>query len=157
MGARPTLFPPRCAQPSITPDTLIPLGQPRFTVTLQGASSSMQLEQQERGQHPGPPDPQEEAALAAAAFRRLQAAAADPRGWSSTDSSSSGSDAPACGPHRPFMAPLLANRRLTAEGHFQETRHLEFDLGGRPLPAAAHALRQKPLRHSCVCPDPAQL
>jgi sulfite reductase alpha subunit-like flavoprotein len=31
------------------------------------------------------------------------------------------------------MAPLLVNRRLTAEDHFQDTRHLEFGLGGSGL------------------------
>lgn len=31
------------------------------------------------------------------------------------------------------MAPLRVNRRLTADGHFQETRHLEFDVRGSGL------------------------
>jgi len=32
------------------------------------------------------------------------------------------------GPHKPFMARLIENRRLTALGHFQDVRHLTFDL-----------------------------
>jgi sulfite reductase alpha subunit-like flavoprotein len=37
------------------------------------------------------------------------------------------------GPGRPYLARLVANRRVTAEGHFQDTRHLEFDLGDSGL------------------------
>lgn len=32
----------------------------------------------------------------------------------------------------PVLARLLANRRLTAEDHFQDVRHLEFDVSGVP-------------------------
>ena len=31
------------------------------------------------------------------------------------------------------MAPLLRNERVTAEGHFQDTRHIELSLGGSGL------------------------
>ena len=33
------------------------------------------------------------------------------------------------GPGRPCMATLATNQRITAADHFQDTRHLEFDLG----------------------------
>jgi hypothetical protein len=79
----------------------------------------------------------------AAAFRRVAERAA---GWSRDDggdgivgeggqghpvASSSldnaavhedGSGPPRYGPWRPFLAPVLTNRRLTAEGHFQDVR-----------------------------------
>jgi sulfite reductase (NADPH) flavoprotein alpha-component len=32
------------------------------------------------------------------------------------------------GPHNPVLARLTENRRLTAPGHFQDVRHLSFDL-----------------------------
>ena len=31
---------------------------------------------------------------------------------------------------RPFMAPLTYNSRVTSPDHFQDTRHMEFDLTG---------------------------
>lgn len=31
---------------------------------------------------------------------------------------------------RPFLAPLSCNTRVTSPEHFQDTRHLEFDLAG---------------------------
>ena len=31
---------------------------------------------------------------------------------------------------RPYMAPLTCNTRLTSPQHFQDTRHMEFDLAG---------------------------
>ena len=37
------------------------------------------------------------------------------------------------GPHRPYGARLLANTRVTAADHFQDVRHLEFDLGASGL------------------------
>jgi hypothetical protein len=49
------------------------------------------------------------------------------------------------GAWRPYMAPLTKNVRLTADSHFQETRHLEFDLRGSGLerwqPGAAPGCR----------------
>ena len=36
--------------------------------------------------------------------------------------------APAHGVNRPYMAPVVANRRLTSEEHFQDVRHLELDV-----------------------------
>jgi sulfite reductase (NADPH) flavoprotein alpha-component len=32
------------------------------------------------------------------------------------------------GPHNPVLARVVENRRLTAAGHFQDVRHLSFDL-----------------------------
>ena len=33
----------------------------------------------------------------------------------------------------PFMAPLTCNRRMTSPDHFQDTRHIEFDLSGSDI------------------------
>ena len=35
--------------------------------------------------------------------------------------------------HQPFLARLTDNRRLTAPSHFQDVRHLAFDLAGSAL------------------------
>ncbi len=123
---------PPSPQPSITPETIIDIGQPRYSITY------LQQGAQQAGQQQQAVDELEQAALAAAAFKRLQAAAVDPGSWqgeggssgsSSSSSSSSSSALPAHGPHRPFMAPVLANRRLTAARHFQDTRHIELGIG----------------------------
>ena len=37
------------------------------------------------------------------------------------------------GPWRPYMAPVLKNDRVTAENHFQDTRHIELGLGNSGL------------------------
>ena len=37
------------------------------------------------------------------------------------------------GPGRPYLARVLANERLTAPSHFQDTRHIELDLGDSGL------------------------
>ncbi len=37
------------------------------------------------------------------------------------------------GPGRPFLARVLKNERMTAPGHFQDTRHIELDLAGSGL------------------------
>ncbi|EIE26765.1 riboflavin synthase domain-like protein [Coccomyxa subellipsoidea C-169] len=37
------------------------------------------------------------------------------------------------GPWRPYMARVLKNERITAEDHFQDTRHIEVDLGDSGL------------------------
>ena len=37
------------------------------------------------------------------------------------------------GPWRPYMAPVLKNERVTAEDHFQDTRHIELGLGDSQL------------------------
>lgn len=34
---------------------------------------------------------------------------------------------------RPFMAPLTCNSRVTSPDHFQDTRHLEFNLAGSSM------------------------
>lgn len=37
------------------------------------------------------------------------------------------------GPWCPYFARMLRNRRITASSHFQDTRHLELDLGDSGL------------------------
>ena len=37
------------------------------------------------------------------------------------------------GPWHPYMAPLLRNERVTAEDHFQDTRHIELGLSDSGL------------------------
>ena len=37
------------------------------------------------------------------------------------------------GPGRPYLARVLRNERMTAAGHFQDTRHIELDLGDSGL------------------------
>ena len=37
------------------------------------------------------------------------------------------------GPWRPYLARLLKNERITAADHFQDTRHIELDLGDSGL------------------------
>ena len=37
------------------------------------------------------------------------------------------------GAGRPYLARVLVNQRLTAPGHFQDTRHIELDLGDSGL------------------------
>ncbi|KAG2485235.1 hypothetical protein HYH03_016021 [Edaphochlamys debaryana] len=86
-----------------------------------------------------------EAAIAAADFRRVAQTAAgadvdpDPSAPPAAAVGTSGRD-PAghaengavrhqYGPWRPYLARLVANERLTAPDHFQDTRHLDLDLG----------------------------
>jgi sulfite reductase alpha subunit-like flavoprotein len=124
--------------------TLLQLGPAKYTIThLHGppAAAAVQQQQQQQQQQAGVQREQqliEQAAAAAAAFRRVAAEAAGAAGMAaasggSESSSSGGSDGSGFGPWRPFMAPLRVNRRVTAQGHFQETRHLEFDLAGSGL------------------------
>ncbi len=53
--------------------------------------------------------------------------------WLITTASPGGSCLPNYGPWRPYMAPILVNQRLTAPTHFQDTRHVEFDISGSGL------------------------
>jgi sulfite reductase alpha subunit-like flavoprotein len=134
--------------------TLLQLTPPKYKVTLlpsppPGAPTPQQLASLS-------PQQQEQLLLqqavdAAAAFRTVAAEAA---GLAPTPSSSSSSAAQQAvqgssgsslahanshvrgtvhGPWKPFMAPLLVNKRVTNPDHFQETRHLEFDLAGSGL------------------------
>jgi hypothetical protein len=120
--------------------TLLPSPPPAAPTPQQIASLTPQQREQLRIQ---------QAVDAAAAFRTVAAEAAGlaptPTSSSSTSSGtqqqavqgSNGALALANGhvhgPWKPFMAPLLVNRRVTSGDHFQETRHLEFDLSGSGL------------------------
>ena len=141
-------LPPGVAAPVLDAAARLQLGPPKFDVELLGApaadddgsddddgqddgasggggGSERRREREERRQR--------EAVAAAAAFRAVAREAsglpAEP------EASAANGDAAAAphGPWRPFMAPLLVNRRLTSPGHFQDTRHLEFDLTGSGL------------------------
>lgn len=76
----------------------------------------------------------QEAVTAGAHFRAIAAAAAGmpTQAPASTDpiQPNAASATAGYGPHRPFFAHVLANRRLTAVDHFQDTRHIELDLQG---------------------------
>eukprot|EP00803_Ostreobium_quekettii_P008466 evm.model.scf_1778.4 EVM.evm.TU.scf_1778.4 scf_1778:10727-13876(+) len=99
------------------------LDMPKFSVTF--------LEEGPRRSQAGM-TAMEEAAGAAAAFHRVADAAAglpapadDPR--------LAAAGPHAFGPGRPYMARMLKNERLTSPGHFQDVRHIEFDLGDSSL------------------------
>lgn len=52
-----------------------------------------------------------------------------------------GTTGSAYGPSCPYFARMLHNRRITASSHFQDTRHIELDLGDSGLqyePGACH-------------------
>lgn len=121
------------------------LGEPRYRVTTVGPEARAEA---------GAPGfglgAVQQAAAAAAAFRRLEAqalgmppttgssdaAASAPGPYSAHNSKLQQSQqpfAPPHGPWRPYFAPLLRNERMTAAAHFQDTRHLEFDLSGSGL------------------------
>ncbi|GLC34942.1 hypothetical protein PLESTM_000256800 [Pleodorina starrii] len=76
-----------------------------------------------------------EAAAAAADFRRLvlYAAGADPAPppppGQQEPASPSTSLPYSYGPWRPYLARVAVNRRVTSAEHFQDTRHIELDLG----------------------------
>jgi sulfite reductase alpha subunit-like flavoprotein len=120
--------------------TLLQLGPPKYRLTyLPAAPAGKQVAEQQPHCTPGQQEEEliEQAVAAAAAFRAVAAEAAGAAGGSASSSSShgdaSGKDGSCHGPWRPFMAPLLVNQRVTAADHFQETRHLEFDLAGSGL------------------------
>jgi sulfite reductase alpha subunit-like flavoprotein len=126
-------LPPGVAPPVLDAAALLQLGPPKFKVTPLGpangaasgaANGSAGEDAQAREERL-----QAEAVAAAAAFRAVSMEAC---GLAPSEPAAGA----AGGPHgawRPFMAPLLVNRRLTAPDHFQDTRHLEFDLEGSEL------------------------
>lgn len=141
-------------QPQLTASSLLQLGQPKFRVTYLGGSGTAQgqaldtstatttTSSSQGGCSPGDAAWQE-AVAAGVAFRRValaasgcplppEALAATAGGGAQGPPSSSGSGAKH-GPWCPFFAPVLANRRITAESHFQDTRHLELGLAGSGL------------------------
>jgi hypothetical protein len=78
----------------------------------------------------------EAAVAAAAAFRAVAAEAAGMTGGAGAAANGASSNQQQLqqqqqyGPWQPFMAPLLVNERVTSADHFQDTRHIEFDLQG---------------------------
>lgn len=83
----------------------------------------------------------QQAVAAAAAFRAVAAEASGMTGGASSTVAANGAAANGSaaaagqqqqqyGPWHPFMAPLLVNDRVTSASHFQDTRHIEFDLQG---------------------------
>lgn len=153
------IAPCMCApQPQLGGSWLLQLGEPKYRVTYldhpgpqpangssgtsdQAASSSGQAGQQ-----------WVEAVRAAAAFQRVAAAAAgspwegagggqggQQQGEGASMPSQPGTQSQSAeaaqafpggyGPWRPYMARVAANTRITAESHFQDTRHIELDLG----------------------------
>lgn len=131
-------LPPGAAPPALAPGARLQLGPPKFRVTLlpleaghrnglaaanggaNGGGGALGKQQQEEAW-------MEEAVAAAAAFRAVSLEA------SGLAPEEAGGGGGGHGPWRPFMAPLLVNERLTASDHFQDTRHLEFDLGASGL------------------------
>jgi sulfite reductase alpha subunit-like flavoprotein len=120
-------------------NTLLQLTPPKYKVTYLPAPPAAQ--QQQQGSLTAQQHEQclvEQAVAAAGAFRAVAAQAsgscvADTGAATPNGSSSSAMNGHVHGPWKPFMAPLLVNDRVTSQGHFQETRHLEFDLAGSGL------------------------
>lgn len=140
-----------CLQPVMDEAAMLQLGPSKYKVTFLSAPQQQQniLEQQQYQQQLQAADPAsipqlqeqhiiEQAVAAAAAFRAVAAQAAGMSNSSSVvspaarseHSTSSSPQTPAYGPWQPFMAPLVVNQRVTSSDHFQETRHLDFDLEG---------------------------
>jgi len=118
------------------------LGPPKYKVTLLPSAAAAAMANGAAangtgGEHEAQEECwQREAVAAAAAFRAVSMEASGlPPGTSNgsappPSASAAAAQPPHYGPWRPFMAPLLVNRRLTSQDHFQDTRHLEFDLEG---------------------------
>lgn len=142
-------------QPAMDEVSLLQLGPPKYKVaylTTPQQHSNITKQQQYQQQLAAAPDPAtaeqireqqliEEAAAAAVAFRAVAAEASGMNSSSTSTSAAPGLAAgtpkqdtsPCYGPWQPFMAPLVVNQRVTAADHFQDTRHIEFDLEGSGL------------------------
>lgn len=149
----PPPHPHRCPfpQPVLDEAARLQLGPPKYTATpLAPSDGAAASPGGEGGLAIGlgaasEDDHQRAAVAAAAAFRAVAREASGlppeepPAGAMAAGGAAAGGGEPACaglapaGPWRPFMALLLANERLTAPDHFQDTRHLEFDLAGSGL------------------------
>jgi len=123
-------------QPVLDASTLLQLTPPKYRITHIPPPDHQHLSQQQQD----PLSPQqreqlliEQAVAAAAAFRAVAAEVSGLTSSSSSSSASNGHAGSSCGPWRPFMAPLLVNKRVTSADHFQETRYLEVDLAGSGL------------------------
>lgn len=133
---------------------LLRLGAPKYKVACLPAPQQQHIinkQQQYQQQLAAAPDPDtaaqireqhliEQAVAAAAAFRAVAAEAAGMVSSSTSSADANGSSGtasdipgPPYGPWRPFMAPIVTNQRVTAGHHFQDTRHIEFDLSGSGL------------------------
>jgi len=130
-------------QPQLAAAHLLALGGCRFQVTPLTSSTASEQDRDcgTLGSGPSPtrlPLLQDEqqhmsSAEAGAAFRALQHAAEgleDDPAASFSAAAHGASAGSGYGAWRPFPAPLRANERVTAASHFQDTRHLEFDLRG---------------------------
>lgn len=141
-------------QPVISEAALLQLAHPKFRLTMLLAPADSQASAAQAADFGAAGVPNatlEAAANAAGAFNRLQAAMTSsepshqPNGSASTNQqpstcdgsvasasdnkSSSRDDASSSyGPWRPFMAPILSNERITSPTHFQDVRHIVFDL-----------------------------
>ena len=54
------------------------------------------------------------------------------------------------GPWCPYFARMLRNRRITASSHFQDTRHIELDLGDSGLSYVPGTVGKPGLSHKNV-------
>jgi hypothetical protein len=132
-------------QPVLDETALLQLGPPKFKVThlpggpQQPANIARLQQQQQQLQAAAGNSPAaatqlreqhlvEAAVAAAAAFRAVAAQAAGMMG--ATNAAAASQQQQQYGQWQPFMAPLLVNQRVTSADHFQDTRHIEFDLRG---------------------------
>ena len=132
-------------QPVLDTAALLQLTPPKYRVTpLPAPPPSQPTAQQVAALTPQQREQLliEQAVAAAAAFRAVAAeasgqlppgSAAQPATAAAGAAANGHTSSCEFGPWRPFMAPLLANRRVTSADHFQETRVLEFDLAGSGL------------------------
>lgn len=127
-------------QPVLDTTTLLQLTPAKYKVTYLPAPPAGQLTPQQQQARLNPQQREqlliEQAVAAAASFRAVAAEASGSSMPSTTASSSTSTDTnngQRYGPWKPFMAPVLVNKRVTSEDHFQETRYLEFDLAGSGL------------------------
>jgi sulfite reductase alpha subunit-like flavoprotein len=138
-------------QPVLDEAALLQLGPPKYKVTHlpggpQQPDNIARLQQQQlqaaAGKSPAAAAQLREqhlieaAVAAAAAFRAVAAQAAGMMGAANGTSASQQQQQQQqqqYGSWQPFMAPLLVNQRVTSADHFQDTRHIEFDLRGSGL------------------------
>jgi hypothetical protein len=140
-------------QPVLDEAALLQLGPPKYKLTQlpggpqQPANIARLQQQQQQQAAAGNPAAAaqlreqhliEAAVAAAAAFRAVAAEASGMTGAAAAAAAAANGAASAeqqqqqqqYGPWQPFMAPLLVNQRVTSADHFQDTRHIEFDLQG---------------------------
>jgi sulfite reductase alpha subunit-like flavoprotein len=134
-----------CLQPVLDEAALLQLGPAKYKVTVLPEGPQQQvnitrLQQQQQQLQAAAGNPAaaeqlreqhliEQAVAAAAAFRDVAAAAAG-MSTAAAQQQQQQQQQQQYGPWKPFMAPLLVNQRVTSADHFQDTRHIEFDLRG---------------------------